>query len=200
MAAETSFGRRSALRLASSLGVGGVLFLERGVRAVVGAGHAGETRAIEIEWLSYTDADGQELGRIRPYSMSDITNHNGVATPDGQRDLWVYLAVRNTAETDLIVPPTTIALWDERGFIVRPTDIYRDFPADRSEGIESRYSQKAGTYAITGDPIPPRGEQTGFITYRVPQEAWFRGLLFMPEPERVLVLADFRREASVIID
>ncbi len=67
MDARTVLSRRSALRLVSGLSVGGVLFLERGARTAIVADHGGDTRAIEIEWLSFADASGQELAQIRPY-------------------------------------------------------------------------------------------------------------------------------------
>jgi hypothetical protein len=199
MDVRTAVSRRSALRLVSGFGIGGMLFLEKGARTALEADHAADTRAIEIEWLSYTDAGGQELGRIRPYWMNDVTNHDGVVTPDGQRDLAVRLAVRNTGTEDLVISPARFALWDARGFVVRPVDIYAEPATDTSDARDARLRDEARSYLITAALIAPRNEQDGIVTYRVPEEAWFRGLLFMPEPERVLVLADFRRKTSVIV-
>lgn len=200
MTPKSAIDRRSALRFVSGFGIGSLLFLGPGARSAIRADHAGEMRAIKIEWLSYTDAGGQELGQIRPYSMLDITNHDGVATPAGQRDLWVHLTIRNTGKTDLVISPSSFALWEARGFVFRPHDVYADTATDRFDERELRLREESRSYLITAVPMAPRGEQTGNVTFRVPAESWFRGLLFMPEPERVLVLADFRREASVIID
>lgn len=201
---SSAVSRRSALRLVSGIGLGGFIFMDQASQTGGWADHAGDMRAIEIEWLRYTDAAGAELGQIRPTSMLDITNHNSLATPDGQRDLWLNLRIRNTGAADLVAGPTAFALWAISGFLYRPHDLFVRADGDDQRVLVRLHEPKAYLF-VTGDlliadPIAPRAERFGGITFRVPAETWFAGLLFTPEPDRVLVLADFRRTASVIID
>ncbi len=107
--------------------------------------------------------------------MNDVTNHNGVATPDGQRDLAVRPTVRNTGTEDLVISPVRFALWDVRGFIFRPADIYADPATDTRDERDAWLRTEARSYLFTAAPIAPRSEQDGAVTYRVPVEAWFRG-------------------------
>jgi hypothetical protein len=186
-----SLDRRSAIRMLGALGLG---VASRGaLPAGVGAGYTQTTEIVPAPWLSYVDAGGHELARIRLITLMQITGNPGVDTTAGQRSLELRLSIWNTGAASLIVPPEWFALWSADGTFYRPRDVYVASPPrlDMEEHRRHQYS---------AEPIPWAARRFGWLTYGVPEEATVTGILFTSAPERVLVLADFSHPLSVIWD
>ena len=120
MTPDPAIDRRSALRLVAGAGIGGVITQPFQGQGAARASHARDLKTIAIDWLDYTDVAGKELGRIRPNLMLDISNHDGLVTPDGQRDLWLHVSIRNTGSAELAIESAAFALWSTTGFLFRP--------------------------------------------------------------------------------
>jgi hypothetical protein len=203
MASSTAIGRRSALRLATSAGVAGLVALGESTRGAVRASHVHDLKAIDITWLDYTDSDGKVLGRIRPNVMLDISNHRGLVTPEDRRDLWLHVSIRNTGGAEFVVEPTALALWTTAGYLHRPLEErprgYMGNVLDDFDQGEHALVPGSGALQLTSEPIAPRTDRNSNILFRIPADVWLAGLVFTPEPERILVLARFPPDAGPII-
>jgi hypothetical protein len=185
--------RRSTVGFLLALGLGGAGVGDERAWAKVKTSHVLETRAVGFEWMIYTDAAGNELAQMRPYAMQDISHEPNVETPEGTRSLGMSVKIWNTGDAELTVPPSAFALWGADGMLFRPQDIYLDATPDNQAQAMRAFDHSAA-------PIPPSSERFGWLHFRVPTDACLAGLLFTPEPERVLVVADFSIPSTVIVD
>jgi hypothetical protein len=189
-----------------------------------------DPRVVGFDPLFYTDRAGNILARIRPYEMRDVSADGESQTPSGQRDLWVRVGIQSTSGREIMAPASAFALWDCRGYLHRSRDYPNGVAVDDGgriidatpsempptidrpaapRDVHSGGAQQSGDPPLLQDgrsvlledkPIAPYSDAGGVIRFRVPSAACLAGLVFTPEPDRVLVVANFRRRSTVIID
>ncbi|MFN8591084.1 MAG: hypothetical protein U0031_06425 [Thermomicrobiales bacterium] len=159
-----------------------------------------------VSWFDYTDRDGASLAKILPIGLIDQTFVDGSTTPIGERDLALRLLIQTNVDRPLVISPDSFALWDLEGFLYRPLPHDAPFPPlecdaevcppaqvfpDPEMGDLDRMWRIRDEQYLTDAPLTPASRVFRRILFRVPQAAELIRIVFTPEPDRLLILADF---------
>ena len=180
-------------------------------------------RAIEADPLYVRDDTGTIVISIRPYSLTDVSRRDDIGALAGWRDLRLHIAIQSLTGRMVGVSPQAFAVRGCDGLLYRPWGI--DLPdgahpvptPEAAESIAVSPAERPGSFTIVplgsapddptapaalfGDePLPPFARRSGSLLFRVPATTCLDGVVFTPEPDQHFLLADFSREASVIID
>jgi hypothetical protein len=133
--------------------------------------------------VRYLDEDGAELAVVTVVAVTDdFTAFAETFTPDeGVRYVAAEITVRSSAD-GLDVNPADFALHTADGFLSFGTFVLR--PADATPPAVERTVLDAGAGV------------TGLLFFEVPADAAPIRLVWQPDSDRLLVLADLRDEAA----
>lgn len=187
-----------------------------GVAVLGGVARAGQAGAMPrrlkahiayVSWLDYTDRDGASLAKILPIALIDQSHGGGAPTPTGEPDLALRLLIEMVTDRPLVISPDSFALWDMEGFLYRPMPhgdgpfppLVCDatvcppaqvFPDPEMGDLDRLWRIKDEQY-LSDASLAPASRVFRRVLFRVPHAAELIRIVFTPEPDRLLILADF---------
>lgn len=128
--------------------------------------------------VSYLDEDGDEIGVITALNIIDpFDDFSEFFTPDeGVRYVGLEVDVRSTGD-DIEVSPFDFSLWTSDGFLTRSAFVSRPEGREDPAELESIELEEGET-------------ATGIVFFAVPENATIRAVVWQPEFDRLLLLAD----------
>jgi hypothetical protein len=141
-----------------------------------------ETEAVAT--AIYYGREGREIGQIVINRLTDPFEDYNPNSPHDRTSHYVELSlsVKNTGVRPFRFDPRGVNLYDSDGFLYTPTSGIR---SEAAQAIEPNFST---VDLVAGDEV------RGAITFQVLNGVQLDSILFIPDDDRLVVLADLRDE------